>query len=635
MHDLIYWLKVVVSELRFLASSSATMFGSVPNAPPSGFEMPGAPQPWMVADPAVNQWLNEVCCPGTKNNLAMLSVELRNKVCISVYMRASSNSPPHNIEAYLNGAINKEKNSFYGAAPQVDPSKGSGPYAGVPQRTSAQSPVPVVQGRPPASPQHSALPSRPLWVMQAWAQHQRQKEFFRFLSRHLPAGCLNIIQGLPGQMQHTVLVAMILADRAHTEPAGFLQWMVDQYRQLPPIVQGGVPSSSASDSDVSTRQRLIVLSFGLTSALEWPAVDYALTMAKEVLEQTFHVVHKYSFSSQCMWKEVLDDYFANVTGARVEPVLLEDAESFVTARACQWRASGCSILALLHLPVSEPSSVPAITAAPGYHGQRSAALWLTFNALRALQTFFPDIGVATFHPPPFAAKDVQFFDDLFGKPLDFSLGANLRVPLQPWAVRCMPVAREPRVIKRPMDGSSTKLGDYHSRLHGAFDEKHVLSAVLPSLATLEAFLDCDPPDAAGSELKAAGELVSRGPAGDARVALLTREHLAAVCGVTEWKFCEFWEARLPCAKWVNSFTGQPATAGSAESVKCGEGRWCPPCSYFYEALTECPSPYLLASGVLALLEAIVSESSGKNLFSVNRLPAHACNGQCTGFSIAG
>jgi len=84
---------------------------------------------------------------------------------------------------------------------------------------------------------------------------------------------------------------------------------------------------------------------------------------------------------------------------------------------------------------------------------------------------------------------------------------------------------------------------------------------------------------------------------------------------------------------VNTVTGQPMAPGGAECVNCGQGRWCPNCSYFYEALTETVNPYQVSNGVLAVLQALCAAPGDVPLFTTSRLPEHVCGAQCNGFSL--
>lgn len=588
----------------------------------------------MVSDAVVNEWLSPMSL-STKEHLCKLPPDVRQKVAISVYMRQQSHGV-QNPEAYLNGAIRKERegNNFGPSAASSDkPQMPRGPYgaAGSSQQPGQFS-VGFVQARPPASPQQ-APPPRPAWVLQAWELHVRQKEFFRFLSRHLPAEAFTILGELPGAIQYNMLITLLLSDRAHHEPLVFLKWMVCQYKSLPMHVSS--PGSIASaESDPMSKRKIIVLSFGLSAALEWPAIDLGVQFANEGLTDTFEIVRKYSFVSQCVWKEVLDDFFSSVNGVKVEPVCLEESVSFINSNALAWKASGATILALIHVPKPEASDVPALSAAPSFHGRNSGAVWHTFAALRSLEKFVHSICVAAFLPPSVGVADASFFDVLFGS---FNLvpAVSFQLPQQPWQARCVPRHLSARQMKRPIVQPTMPLEDFNVSLRGAFQETATTPSYLPPLSLLEELFDADDPAAARAEAKAAGELVRLGAAPDASapLMLLPRGHLAAVCGLADWKVCQFWGARMPCSKYVNSITGQAAAAGGRESVPCGMARWCPPCTYFYEALNDCPSPYLISNTVMAILQALVADSVPP--MSVRRFPEHRCSESCAGFSFTG
>lgn len=595
----------------------------------------GMMEPWMVADDTINAWLSEMNLP-TKQKLTSMTAEQRGRVVLGCYHKYLAGAL-QNPEAYLCGAINRELTGCFGPMKSAGTASTRSPYQGgayAPPQTSA-CPAPTTCSRPPASPQQGA-PPRPSWVVQAWELHARPKELFRFLGRFLPTGTLSLIADLPGNIQYNMLLMMILADRAHHEPVGFLQYLLKQYTSLP-APAASLYSSTASVSSAANRRKIIVLSFGLTAALEWPAIDIALNIAKDEMNESFQVVGKYSFVSQCVWKEVLDDFFASVSGPKVEPVLLEDAVSYINANGLAWKATGATIFALIHIPKPEPSNVPGLSAAPSYHGHTSASVWQTFAALRSLEKFTATICVAAFLPPSVSGPDASFFDVLFG-PHATLPAVNTQVPQAPWPVRCVPRAAGARQIRRPIVQASLPVEDFNVALRGAFDGAAAVTKHLPPVSLLEALFDVDEPSRATPEMKEAGELVRRGPAsGDqaGSLLLLSREHLCAVCGLDDWKLCGFWNARMPCSQHVNAVTGQPAAAGSRESVPCGAARWCPQCVYFYETLTDCVSPWLISNAVLAVLQALAVEDVDSRLMSVKAFPDHQCGQSCTGFSYSG
>ncbi len=77
------------------------------------------------------------------------------------------------------------------------------------------------------------------------------------------------------------------------------------------------------------------MSFGLTSARDVPAVNFAVQMAKKTFNESFQIVGRYSAVLQRMWSEVLDNCFTSVLGVKAEPVCLEEALNFATTLVCQ------------------------------------------------------------------------------------------------------------------------------------------------------------------------------------------------------------------------------------------------------------------------------------------------------------
>lgn len=589
----------------------------------------------MTDDPTINNWLDSFASYGTKNNLASTPPDVRNKVCVSVYSR-SQTTALQNVEAYLNGALNKEKNQLYGPAGgrAGEPPKQFSPYGGRPPPDPITGMAGTGMSRPIATPQQvPQLCPRPLWVLEAWQLHNKPREFMRMVSRYLPGSALAIVAPLPGQLQHMVLVAMLLFDAAHGDPTGFLNKCVEQVRSLPAVISSTPSSQASSECDGDSRRKLVILSFGLTQALEWPAVEVAFQLAKDNLQANFEITARCSFHAQCAWKEVIEEMIVNLAGVPVEFACLEEAVTFVQGRALQWKASGSMVLALLHVPVAQASSTPPTTAAPGYHGSQSGGLWHALAAMRSIQNIFPEICVATFVPPRCSKADLDFFDSCFGKTLDLTETLNWRLPLQPWEVRVLPCPTPIKFASRPLYPEKVSLSDFNPLLHGAFVSEKQLSVELPLLDAVELFCDSDPTSFEAQKLQNSVTLVMRHPRSGGDVVMLPRSHLAAVCGLTEFKVLEFWEKRRPCCKYINSYTGTASQQGFPESAPCGHGRWCPDCSYFYESITSCVHPYVVSSGVFAVLHALSKRGSEAQLFQTRLAPEHTCSAFCAGFAI--
>ena len=191
----------------------------------------------------------------------------------------------------------------------------------------------------------------------------------------------------------------------------------------------------------------------------------------------------------------------------------------------------------------------------------------------------------------------------------------------------------PAFCQRPFRVDGIQVEDIHPKLLGALQADQTLTGKLPSLPTLESWLDSDPGSAEHRDGKeAAAFVIMRQASGDCPK-FLSREHLAALCGVTDFRWVELWHSRMPCSKFVNTVTGQPMAPGGPECVNCGQGRWCPNCSYFYEALTETVNPYQVSNGVLGVLQALCAAPGDVPLFTTSRLPEHVCGAQCNGFSL--
>ena len=566
----------------------------------------------------------------TKANLERCPADLRAKVTASVYTRSLAGSLL-NPEAYLNGAIIREMREGQSKM-VVAPSHGhqASPYSGGPPRsqpTCGYVPAPAL-GRPVASPQQQvARVPRPPWVEEAWALRSSERSFFRFLARVLPHGTLEKIAELPGQLQQQVLVAMILFD-ATANPGPFLDQCVERFKTFPAPRVPLPMSSGSSEASEESRRKLLILSFGVSTGLEWAAVDVAIQLAKENFAQQFEVIQRCAFVAQNFAKEVFEEICVQMVGPSIELVPLEEAIPYVQSNVAQWKARGCTLLALVHVPKAETSAVPVCSAAPGYHGFASSNIWMSFNALSKVKTFMPELCVALFQPPCSAKADVDYFDTIFGHSKEVD---SLRLPMEPWTLRCQPLGTNTKVITRPFNADTGKIKaeEFHPDLQGAFSCDGASPAKLPSLPALESFLD-DVEARVGQE---AAVLLMRQPTNAQSFVLLSREHLASLFGVREFKWMEHWAARMPCSKYINTITGQPTLPGRPECVACGQGRWCPNCGYYYEALTECVNPHLVTKGVLILLQVLCGPRTETPLFQTSRLPDHACGGHCTGFAV--
>jgi hypothetical protein len=446
----------------------------------------------------------------------------------------------------------------------------------------------------------------------------------------LPHNTLDKIAELPGQLQHQVLVAMLLLD-ATTHPVAFLESCVERFKTFPAQVPTAM-SSSPSESSEESRRKLLILSFGISTGLEWAAVDVAIQLAKDNFAQQFDVIQRCAFVAQNFAKEVFEEVCVHMVGPSIELVPLEEAIPYVQSNVACWKARGFTLIALIHIPKAQVSAVPGCSAAPGYHGSASNTVWLSFNALSKVQTFMPELCVALFQPQCSSKADTDYFDTIFGKAMEVD---SLRLPTEPWNLRCQPLGTNTKVITRPFNAEpgTIKVEDFHPNLQGAFSCDGAFPAKLPSLAALEIFLDADPNTAEARDGKEAAALIMRQPCSGAHPVLLSREHLASLFGLREFKWIDHWTNRMPCSKYINTITGQPTLPGRPECVVCGHGRWCPNCGYFYEALTECVNPHLVTKGVLTLLQVLCGPRADTALFSTRRLPDHICSGHCTGFAV--
>ena len=430
----------------------------------------------------------------TKANLERCPADLRAKVTASVYTRSHSPKAPQDPEAYLNGAIHKEMRE--GAGKMVGAPSHSNlasPYSGGPPRsqpTCGYVPAPAL-GRPPASPQQQAARvPRPPWVEEAWAMRSSERAFFRFLARALPHGTLDKIADLPGQLQQQVLVAMILFD-ATANPGPFLDQCVERFMTFPAPRVPPPMSSGSSEASEESRRKLLILSFGISTGLEWAAVDVAIQLAKDNFSQQFDVIQRCAFVAQHFAKEVFEEICVHMVGPSIELVPLEEASNYVRSNCAGWKARGCTLLALVHVPRAERSAVPVCSAAPGYHGSASSNIWMSFNALSKVQTFIPEMCIATFQPHCSSKADTDYFDTTFGKAMEVD---SLRLPTEPWSLRCQPLGTNAKVITRPFNAAmgNIRVEDFHPHLQGAFSCDGASPAKLPSLAALEIFLDADP-----------------------------------------------------------------------------------------------------------------------------------------------
>ncbi len=98
-----------------------------------------------------------------------------------------------------------------------------------------------------------------------------------------------------------------------------------------------------------------------------------------------------------------------------------------------------------------------LSAAPGYHGLKSGSVWTPFAALRSMMNFLPDMCLATFQPQGCSKPDMDFFDTIFGKALEVE---GLRLPTDPWILRCQPALPSPRFSQRPMRVDGIRVEDF-------------------------------------------------------------------------------------------------------------------------------------------------------------------------------
>jgi hypothetical protein len=209
------------------------------------------------------------------------------------------------------------------------------------------------------------------------------------------------------------LVAMLLLD-VTTHPVAFLENCVERFKTFPAHVPTTM-SSCTSEASEESRRKLLVLSFGISTGLEWAAVDVAIQLAKDNFAQQFEVIQRCAFVGQNFAKEVFEEICVHMVGPSIELVPLEEAIPYVQSNVASWKARGCTLIALIHIPKAQVSAVPVCSAAPGYHGSASNNIWMSFNALSKVKTFMPELCVALFQPQCSSKADMDYFDTIFGK----------------------------------------------------------------------------------------------------------------------------------------------------------------------------------------------------------------------------
>lgn len=581
---------------------------------------------WSTNCQDTNQWLATDVAEEALDALSELDKAGRTRIAACIYHKHMKGLV-RNSTTYLLAAVRSELQK--------------GPYAGAPQQApggpnSYKGPAPMGarQQQAPASPQQ-APPPAPEWVLAAWQVHNKQAAFFRTLAQRLPPATMEKMRVMPGTMQYCCAIALLVSPANYQNPETFVDWFVSSYQGLPAVHNFAGSSASSSASDTGAK-RLVVLSFGLSSATEW----IGLFLAKEFLQASgVELVECISFASSCPWEPVLDECLAGIAGPTPVTVVKgsEQGPAMLIEKAAGWKQQQASVLVLLHIPQPVQSFASTTWKAPGYHAPRASEIWSTFHTIRGLGNFYPKVAVVSYQKPPQNPLDSSYWDGLFGVAVKGDVN-QLRVPQAPWLLRCSPAlqpAAESLTVRAT--GPAEHVQGLPKEFRLMFDPQTSFSTILPDIETLEDIFDQEAqqglPPLSDKRLSVVLQTQSEGEAAGQR-RLLSREQLGLVYGMSGWKYCDYWSRCLPCSGHINKVTGQPSLPFFPESVPCGATRWCPPCSHLYEALSSTISPFAIHQALTSTIGSMcrTPATAADGLFCISCLPAHACTQPCTGLA---
>ena len=477
----------------------------------------------------------------------------------------------------------------------------------------------------------AAAASPPAWVLQAWAGHQRDVFLHRIVAANVPPDAMQIVTSLPKPWQVIALQLLLLTSQNYNNPVRFFASFRDLLLAMPPV-----PASSQSlPAPVAGSERpLIIFHMGHASGQELHTLQLVVEFLKEQ-SISVHLASVTFITPGETWQPVIDEIIANQrsTVPTVSRLNVSDALAAVRDSSPGWQQTQAVIVAVMVVPPPQPAHKGPFAEAPGHHANGSRDLWGYALVLKALASsvrlallVLSDAETETdMYTQTFLTKH---FGQARGLPTN-----ELRVPLKAWTCRVAPASQWPLTLVG-RTGPLESVEGVADHLKAASDKTTPFNAVWPPLADVEAVVDKQLEQAplTAQETNTMNMLLRRSATGEVATphCLLDRAALVGLLGLRGWRIVDCWRDRMPCCQHVHGYTGQPAQAGTAGVVRCGQPRYCTACAQFYDCMTTSPSPFVYASGICqAIRGALEPETTAPNI-DLSRLPSHHCLDGCTG-----
>ena len=610
------------------------MFGGAPAA--GGATSQFFSEPWSTQDAALDGWLIQVLDPSQLELLGQYDLHARTRTVTVVKYKHDNGLVTVPAPYLLKILMTDARGPYAGGGPRPPLRVGGPPGSSASSFTTAAAPSaygrpvasPMQQQRVPASPPSVAAVPAPPWVRTAWACHWQKAELIRTLSRALPAGSLDAIGTLSALQQHAACLTLLLSEQCHTDPAAFFKHWQSRVQALGPVAGPGAPSQSAPP----TVPKVALVHLGLSTGMEWMAAVAAL---EHLTENGMRVALGDRIAcplTGLTLGTLLEQLRANdksgdtpITCVSVEQLLPE-----LEKHSAAWAAAQTPVLVCIVMPAPGSSSASNFPA-PGFHSHPGADFWLYMKAAKQVAARVAHTTVALMTPNYLGAADEQFLTDVLGPSTVLHI-QDVRIPQASWHLRVTPPLRRPCTLQRAAEAGGYAVDHLHPELRKAWDGSGDYAARLPTLVTLESFLDAveDGTEVCESLQRLAAMAQRMGPSSSSGVPmLLKRTDLVRIFGIESLPWFQFFDATLPCAGWINRSTGLVSQQHTAEAVFCGAGRYCQACGSLYQALVETPCFCALSEVWSQMLATQLPRTEGVvHSADLSRVPEHDCRMSC-------
>jgi hypothetical protein len=599
------------------------------SAPPLSSAPPGGAVEWTTRDPQLDAWVLEHLDPAQLSILSQYDLPTRTRTVTVVQQKHRLGlvrvPAPYLLKILMSDGRGPYGASSAGAAMQGPPmGHGWTSCAGAAQGSPTPRFVATPQQQQRAQMQPaSAAAGMPPWVRAAWAVHHQRSELIRHLSRTLPPKSLEAIGSLTSVQQYAACVTLLLNEQAYSDPAAFFRDWERRVRALPTVA---APSASSMPSAPQT-SKVAFVHLGLSSGLEWMGALVALEKlvdsgVKAILGDRVACPMQGSCPGQLLEHLQSSDKSGRKPIHYLTPEeLLPQIEKYVE----EWYMAQVPVIVCIVLPPASPTPSDAMSSS-GSVSSSLADFMLYTQAAKVIAARIQRCTLCVLTPAFMPACTDAWLSQALGSAITLNM-QEVRIPQSAWQARLTPQATRAARLWRAIDAAAC-IDVLAPALQNAWDASAVYQAELPSLRTLESYLDAVEDNVEiPVDLAEQVKLAYRRNGGSANCSgtLLGRTDLLTAFAIEHLPWAEFFDAVLPCDQWINKCTGLPSSEGAFEAVACGAGRYCTACGSYYQALVEMPSFYALQEAwALSLGTQFSSADGASRSADLARLLEHDC-----------